>query len=72
MNSLHSFVTAMRGPVVLVTLGILLLIQRFADASFGKTWPILLIVFGVMKLLERAATRTGQPLNMNTPGGPMP
>jgi hypothetical protein len=65
---------AIRGPVLLISLGVLLLIQRFADAAFSKTWPVLLIVFGVMKLAERTAARQApQPLDgpwSGTTGGP--
>lgn len=45
---------AIRGPVVLITLGALLLADRFPGVPVTKTWPVLLIVFGLMKLLERA------------------
>ena len=61
MNSIHALIAALRGPVLLITLGILLLLQRFADASFSKTWPILLIVFGALKLMERLISRSGEP-----------
>lgn len=46
-------VTAVRGPVVLTTLGLLLVWDHFEDVSFWTTWPVLIIVFGVMKLFER-------------------
>lgn len=74
MNSFRSLLSALRGPILLITLGILLLVQRFADSPFSKTWPILLIVFGAMKLLERVAGPGGEtPLGtMPQSGGPMP
>lgn len=46
---------AVRGPLMLIALGILLTVDRFGDISFTKTWPVLLIVLGVLKLLERAS-----------------
>lgn len=46
---------ALRGPVMLMTLGSLLSVHHFTDVTIGKTWPILLIVFGLMKLLQRLA-----------------
>jgi hypothetical protein len=52
------FIAAARGPVLLITLGVLLLLQRFAEASLAKTWPVLLIVFGVFKLLEMMVGRS--------------
>lgn len=75
MNSLQPLVTALRGPVLLIALGILLLLQRFADAAFSKTWPVLLIVFGAMKLFERLAQKGGEPPLTgsmgSTMGGPL-
>jgi len=46
---------AIRGPVLLITLGALLAADRMAGVGLTKTWPVLLIVFGLMKLLERTA-----------------
>jgi hypothetical protein len=57
---------AIRGPVMLMTLGILLTSHRFTDVTIGKTWPILLIVFGLMKLFQRLAGPAG--LTQNAPG----
>ncbi len=41
------------GPVLLVTLGILFLIQTLRGPDFGHTWPVVLLVVGVIKLMER-------------------
>lgn len=49
---------AIRGPVMLITLGVLLSIDHFGPVGFGRTWPVLLIVFGVFKLLERSSARS--------------
>jgi LiaI-LiaF-like transmembrane region/B-box zinc finger len=40
------------GPVVLLTLGTLFLIQSFDGPAFHRTWPLLLLVIGVTKLWE--------------------
>ena len=53
-----SLMCAIRGPVMLITLGVLLAIDHFGTMSFGRTWPVLLIVFGLFKLLERAGTKS--------------
>ena len=58
MNSAANLLCALRGPLLLVTLGALLAAHRFLDTSFWQLWPILLIVFGVMKLLEMMARRS--------------
>lgn len=54
MNAkLAMIVRAARGPVMLITLGFLFVMQQSGALSFRQTWPLLLIVFGVMKLLDR-------------------
>ena len=56
MNATSSeFIQAARGPVMLMTLGILISVHQFGMLSFGTSWPVLVIVFGVLKLLERMA-----------------
>lgn len=52
------FLCAIRGPVMLITLGVLLSIDHFGTVSFARTWPVLLIVFGIFKLMERSGART--------------
>lgn len=59
MNRSAELMRAIRGPVLLITLGALLLADRFSGVPVTKTWPVLLIVFGVMKLLERTAAAPG-------------
>ena len=46
---------AIRGPVLLITLGVLFELQQSGGLPFWKTWPFLLIAIGVMKLIEWAA-----------------
>ena len=47
-----SLLRAIRGPVLLVTLGTLFLIDHSGGISFGRTWPVLLIVLGILRLGE--------------------
>jgi hypothetical protein len=54
------FLCAVRGPVLLITLGVLLSIDHFGSVGFARTWPVLLIVFGLFKLLERSGARSSQ------------
>lgn len=49
-----SFICAIRGPLLMITLGALLAVDQMGSYSFGRTWPVLLILFGVLKLAERA------------------
>ncbi len=57
MNNNFLLLRALRGPLMLITLGALASLHRFQDVSLTKTWPVLLIVLGVMKLLERSAAQ---------------
>lgn len=42
---------AITGPVIMITVGVLFLIDRITGVGFGQTWPVLLIVIGILKLL---------------------
>jgi uncharacterized protein YaaW (UPF0174 family) len=48
-----SLITAVRGPVMIITLGVLMSIDEFGGVSFWRTWPVLLIVAGLLKLAEK-------------------
>ena len=47
---------AVRGPILLITIGTLFAIDHVGPYSFSTTWPALLIVIGVLKLMERATS----------------
>lgn len=63
MNATTSYVRAIRGPVLLITLGTLLAVDHGGGASFWRTWPALLVILGILILAERLAV---------TPAGPPP
>lgn len=69
-SSSGTLAQAIRGPILLITLGTLLSIDHFGPYSFWRTWPVLIIVFGLMKLLERAATRSA--VRPDAQGGNLP
>jgi Domain of unknown function (DUF5668) len=52
----HLVAQAVRGPILLVTLGFLFALHQAGVVSFARTWPLILIVMGVMKLIERMVT----------------
>ena len=60
MNGTRAFVRAIRGPIMLITLGSLFALDHFGDYSFSRTFPVLLIVFGLMKLAEHLAAGAGR------------
>ena len=47
-----SLLQAIRGPVLLLTLGLLMGADQLDRVSFSRTWPVLLILFGLFKLAE--------------------
>ena len=52
-----TMIQALRGPVMMITIGVLFLLNMFTPFAFDRTWPLILIVLGVMALAE---TRTRQ------------
>jgi hypothetical protein len=49
-----SIVRAIRGPITLITIGVLFALNNFTLYTFDKTWPVLLIVFGLLSLAKRS------------------
>jgi hypothetical protein len=49
-----SIIRAVRGPITLITVGVLFAFNNFTPYSFDKTWPVLLIVFGLLSLAKRS------------------
>jgi len=64
------------GPAMLLTVGVLLLLQSLHVANFGRTWPVILLVVGVVKLLQGSASVEGHIPSLGTGtspgGGPIP
>ena len=44
---------AIRGPVLMITLGVLLAADSMGGYQWRHTWPVLLIVYGLLRLFER-------------------
>lgn len=65
-----SVIQAARGPVLLITLGALMVIDYNTAYSFSHTWPVLIITFGILKLLERVAGPPEPPAVYSAPGAP--
>jgi len=62
------------GPAMLVTFGVLLLLNETSRVSFHKTWPAILLVVGVVKLVQSNASSEGHigPLLPVGPGSAPP
>jgi len=52
---------AIRGPITLITLGVLFALDNFTPYRFNQTWPVLLIVFGLLSLLRRGTPQAPPP-----------
>ena len=66
------------GPAMLLSVGVLLLLQSLHVAGLGRTWPVILLVVGGVKLLQGSASVEGHIPSLapgaNPPGagGPVP
>ena len=59
MNGDSSLARAVRGPIILITVGVLFALNNFTPYGFGETWPALLIVIGLLSLLGRGIGGSG-------------
>jgi hypothetical protein len=66
------------GPAMLLTIGVLFLLETLHAASFGRTWPVILLVVGGVRLLQGNASLAGHvpspdvSANSTISGGPVP
>ena len=44
---------AVRGPILLITIGVLFAMHQAGVLGFSRTWPLIIIVIGLLKLIER-------------------
>jgi len=63
MNPDSSLLRAVRGPIILITVGVLFALNNFTPYGFNQTWPVLLIVVGLLSLV-------GRGLGTRGPSGP--
>jgi len=47
------------GPVMLMMVGLLFLLEAAGAAHFGRTWPVLLLVYGALRIIHSNASREG-------------
>lgn len=66
----YHWVRAIRGPITLITLGVLFALNNFTGYGFDKTWPVLLIVFGLLSLLRRSVEPPPPPRPQFAPPPP--
>jgi hypothetical protein len=65
----HCRTRKLMGPAMLITLGVLFLLDSVSRVGFGRTWPAILLVIGVVKLMQGNASSSGHvgPLPPGTP-----
>jgi hypothetical protein len=69
----HLLLRAIKGPVIMITIGVLFAADRFTDYHFHQTWPILLIVIGVLQFVAGRGRRADYyPPPSRPPGAPPP
>ena len=56
-----SLAHALRGPLTLITVGVLFAVNNFTPYGFDKTWPVILIVFGLLTLVGRGIAPVEPP-----------
>ena len=66
MNADGSLARAVRGPIILITVGVLFALNNFTPYGFIQTWPVLLIVIGLLSFLGKGigsgrSSRPGDP-----------
>jgi Domain of unknown function (DUF5668)/B-box zinc finger len=55
----HCRTRRLMGPAMLVTVGVLFLLDNITRLEFHRTWPAILLVVGVVKLIQSNASTTG-------------
>jgi len=68
----HCRTRKLMGPAILVTLGVLFLLDNVGRFEFHRTWPAILLVIGVVKLVQSNASSEGHigPLPPGSTGYP--
>lgn len=59
------------GPAVLITIGVLMLLDQLNVADFGSSWPIILIVIGAVRVFQSGVSMQGH-MDGSMPAGTPP
>jgi hypothetical protein len=63
---------AIRGPIILITVGSLFALDHFSTVPFDRSWPVLIIVIGLLQLLDRSPRYSPAPPPYGPQQGPPP
>jgi len=64
-----ALLNAIRGPVMMITIGVLFALDNYTPVGFSKTWPVLLVVAGILNL-GRPPRQRGRINNYQTQWAP--
>jgi hypothetical protein len=67
-----AFLRAIKGPVLMITVGVLFALDNFTPFSFNRTWPVLLVVAGILSLGRSASPVRGRMRYQAQWGPPRP
>ena len=59
----QTLIRAIRGPIILITIGVLFALDHMTQFSFGRTWPAILIVLGLLSLGEHLTSQKSTELS---------
>ena len=68
----RDFAGALRGPVIMITIGVLFLLDKVDILRFGQTWPVILIVLGALALAGSQKRLPQAPYPPEVPYVPYP
>ena len=63
---------AIKGPVMMITVGVLFALDNFTPFSFHRTWPVLIVVVGLLSLGKRNSPFHGRARYQAKWGPPQP
>lgn len=66
----NNLFATIRGPILLIAVGVLFAIDHAGIFGIRQSWPVLLVLLGLLKLLEHLTTEPRQPVPP-MPGPPM-
>jgi len=64
-----TLIRAIRGPIMLITIGTLFALDHLTEFTIGRTWPTVLIVLGLLSLGDRFGGPGTQAIVRRDPDG---
>ena len=58
---------SIRGPMILITVGVLFALEHMTEFAFGRSWPAIPIVLGLLSLGEHFSARPKEVTSRRDP-----